>query len=265
MSKFCGNCGAPLSDDALFCAMCGHKAADFDETKTEAENVAFAQSVSENVSEYQPEPDYETKEKPKKKRKKWFFAKLIISLTLVLAILAGVAYGIISHYMFLRDVRVAVCDFVDAIYLGDDKARDKLASSRYEKELYEYLEIYDYDDMCDDIFDIRSKLMDKLYGDGITVTSEIVDFEYVPFFNEYTYYDLVEFSNGIDELEYDSIYRVKVKIDIKGDDKKDTFYHKLIAIKTDDEWNLYDLNGGYSVVVNACYFYTIDLDRFQDQ
>lgn len=260
MSKVCKNCGSPLSDYAIFCPSCGNKVEDVAEPVKETESTTVVQSVSENIPQYQSEQNNISEEKPQKKHKKSFFITLIICLTLVTVIIAGVVYGVVSYNMSFSNVRDAVGDFVDAVYLGDGKACDKLVPEEYEKEIFDYYMVDDYDDMCDGVFNKRSKWMDKLYGDDITVTSRIVDFEYVPSFNEYSYYDLIEYSNGIDELEYDCIYRVKVKIDIKGDDDKDTFYHKLIAVKTDDEWSLYDLNSGSSVCTTLCFLYTVELD-----
>lgn len=196
--------------------------------------------------------------KPKKHRV-GFWVKLVISLLIIAAIAAGVVYCVMNHMNASDEIRATVDDYVEAVYLGNEEALEKLFPEKFSAALHDELKDAGFGDVTDDVYDARLTSMSEQFGDNISVTYKITDLEFVPCFNEYYYVDMVEKNHDIANIDFDTVYRVRFDVKIKGDSGSETYSYKVIAVELDGDWYLFDLNKYAFSYVDA-YIEWLDID-----
>lgn len=296
MSKFCQNCGSPISKDAHFCFSCGAKLpADVanevepdvapepsvaepleaektttataeatvaePDAATPADSVTSEQPVSIAPESFTPvTPEAPAPKKTKRRRKASFWVKLIVFLIILAAIAAAVVYGVIDHLNAAESINKAIDDYVEAVYLGNGDALKLMMPEEYKDDLRDELDMISLDDP-EKLFKIRSESMDETFGDDILISYTITDLERVSCFNDYYYVDMIESNHIISDVELDTIYRVKFDITIKGSKDKETFSNKMAAVEMDGNWYLVNINGGGHFAYIDAYVETLEFDQ----
>lgn len=227
MSKFCGNCGTQLDDNAAFCTNCGVSLSS--ETKTEASVVSSAKNVLNVV-----------KEKSllvinKMKNDKNF-------LYTVIGVAAAVVLAIVLLCVFLGGgYKKAINNYIDATYYGNYKAAMKCMPDEYWEYMEDELNV-DLDDLEDDFeesFENREENLKEEYGKRYKVTYKVTDKDVLD--ND----DLRDIKDelkkfGIKKKDVTKAMEVEIEYTIKGSEDKDTDDTTLTLVKIGNKWYVYD-------------------------
>ena len=229
MSKFCGNCGALLEDNATICSGCG---------------------INIGV-------DATSMLKPKRKKSKKFKVILISALVVVIGVLGCVGYCVADYFLDMYAIDKELSKYIDGYYLCDIDYNDVI-----DMVPEPFVDDFKYSITKENLkktLNNRSLHFDEIYGDDISVSYEIESFDCI----SSDMYDILVMSNGMlfdmmynedyDE-EIEEMYNVVIEIDIDGDDEENTFYDNLIAIKYDDTWYLLNITGYYGVQVTPAAY-----------
>ncbi len=235
MAKFCAKCGSSVIPGAAFCYVCGAQveASPADNVQDSAAVATAEQSSVINRCESDKTAPEKAGERPKKKHLKKILALALVAVLIV----SAVSFCVINYYTSFNNIDKSIDRFVDAIYLGDEDALEKTVPEELEDE---YSRI---SSSARSTYKKRSRAMDKAFGENIKISYNIEDIEFVPSFNRYYYADkLNDFSDNFNNVEVEKVYRVLFSVTVKGDEDKETYYHRLAAIKTDNGWFLFDFS-----------------------
>lgn len=255
MSKFCGQCGAELRDDATFCTSCGAQLGGAQPNVQQPQNDSvagnFAQTASnaannaaEGVKNVYNEAVAKLEGNPNK--------KLIIGggigviALVVLVILFAVIFGGGGYKTPLKNMK-------QVVEKGDGKALQSMTMSSKQVKAFkksDYIED-EYDGDVDDYFESRAEsVQDSLkdeFGDGVKFKYTIKEKTSLKKSKLEDYEESLEnWADGYDidyEPKVTKGYKVKVKIEIEGDDDSDKDTDTLYVYKVDGDWvtsfNLY--------------------------
>lgn len=240
MSKFCGQCGAQLNDDATFCTNCGaqlnvNQAAGF-------QNGAAVQSnPAQNVKNAMG--GAVDKLKNSKYKNYILLGGIGVVVLIVLIILLSLIFGGGSYETPLKNY-VKVCE------KGDTKAyREMIPMNSDMEEAMESiakLSGMDLDEYYEEAAtDIKEDLEDK-YGDGLKVSYKVTDKEELD-------EDELEDISGLSlssllgssskkkkNSKITEGYKLEVEFTYKGDDKEKTKTEDVTVIKFDGKWCIAD-------------------------
>ena len=135
MSKFCGNCGAQMDDNAMVCGYCG---------------TAFNGTTGENFKYEDPE---------KKAKIKKIVKKIIVAAIVVAVLSIGLSIG--SSFVGYRG---AVRKFMNAYKAEDADAMVDMTCSFMQDEDYAELVAYDYENRLENDFDSFDYYFDSKYS-----------------------------------------------------------------------------------------------------
>lgn len=232
MSKFCGNCGAELQDDAVKCYNCGFNVAPQPAQSVNDENNL---TPGEKIANF-------TKDKAV-----WLFNRMMSDKKLtgiVLGAVVGVIVVIVALCLILGGgYETAIDNYIDAMYYGDvDAFFDSTPDIVLQKQLDEQgISESKYKEQLESLLEITQKTMTGTYGEDFDVDYEI------------TYEKEVEgddFEELLDDLKGQGIpkksvskaYKIEVEFSIDGENKDDTIDRDFKVAKIDGDWFIVDGN-----------------------
>lgn len=207
MAKYCGNCGAPLDDDARVCGQCGTPVAEYSGRTQEFKYV-----------------DPKKREKSKKRFK-------LIGIVVIILIIVIVAVNVISNFTgrkgFVRKVMNAYRDYdietlislsSDMYYYGYDDAAETYFESAVGYGLDSFEESvghnYKFSYAIDEIYDLSERRQDEFFD---TIEAAYPDFD-------------------ISMIEQISIAEVSVTVEQDGKSIDRTV--SITMSKEDNEWRI---------------------------
>ncbi len=227
MSKFCGNCGTQLDDNAAVCTNCGASVslvASKNNSGTPAENVIS--TIKEKSGPFVEKL---------KSDKKFLFTVLggVVAAILVLVLLFSLLFG--------GGYKRAVNNYIDAEYYGSFKSAVKCMPD----EFWEYMEDemnMDMDDLEDDFeesFEYREDELKDEYGKNYKVKYKITDKD------ELDDDDLDEIKDNLKEMgikkkDVKKAMEVELELTIKGSEDKDTDDITLNLVKIGSKWYVFE-------------------------
>ncbi len=269
MANFCEKCGSPIQNDALFCFYCGSSLANNLGVK-EPVAVPDTSVDTATVQDTEPSADMPTSEiltkadvkslegkKTKKKRKASFWIKLSVAVVLILAVLGSAAFCTTMYFVNRSNIDQAVDTYIEAVYIGNADALEEMYLDEFESEIQREIKTYEY--TAERLFRKRSIAMDKRFGNDIFIDYEIYDIKYVAPSVVDLYVDKIETYYHYNYVDIEAAYRVRFTVEVSGDKYTGVYNEKMLAIKLDGEWYLYDLNKELLAYANA-YLIGMDLD-----
>lgn len=216
MSKFCGNCGTQLDDDARVCGNCGMPCiSDNSVAYTPNVNISVAKSMA-----------------PEKKNKVKLIAGLSIA-GIALIIIAIIAVNIISSLFGYNGV------INKAMNAFEDYNTETLASMTNN---FSY-KSFDPDDIEDSISNAISYQYDKFedkVGGNLKISHEIKKAEKLADRKYEKFLDFVEDTFHYDTNDISEVVSTKITVTAKGKEGKTTEnVYDLYLIKEDGKWYLY--------------------------
>ncbi len=232
MSKYCGNCGTELMDDAVVCTNCGMNVAPANNVTESQKNVDKNLTPAEKIAAY-------TKEKSV-----WFIDKMK-SDKKFFGIVAGVAAGVvvlIVALIFISNLggyNNAIEKYVDATYFGDADAYIDSIPDEYLDSMLKLsgMSEKEFKENFENAYESVLKTYKTKYGDDYSVDFEVVD----EFKLEGDDYDelLDELKLlGIVKKSVSEAYEIEVEFTIDGSERKETVDKDFIAVKIDGDWYL---------------------------
>ncbi len=259
MQNKCEKCGSPLAEGSLFCFTCGTRIPNVDSAETkiqEPQNEIIVESKAEIIepdvtdavetNEIKPEETTVAEEKPVKKRPLNRMIALLICAAVIVCGLAVACVSVIGYFSDSSSIKSVISDYVDAVYLGEyEKAESLLPEYVLENEdTVEALEAlkrkYDPKSIADD----RSKLMDLYFGNDITVSCDVAEFERISGDAKQLLSDLINLEDASHSVKFDEAYRVVFEVNVVGTEKEETYTHYSYALQYDGEWYLYNIHSG---------------------
>ena len=249
MPKFCGQCGAQLSDEATFCTNCGAamgaqqtpQQAAQPVTNTAAQGVnPYAQpDFSQQNAAASAQPDYSNgmnniqygygsaAGKPKISKQALMVLGGVVVLVIILIVVLCTAFG--SSY------KTPIENMIKVMEDGDgDAMRNMLAKSQIDAMENVY-SLFDEDGM-DKYFDdaaesVHDGLVDQ-YGDNFKISYEIIDKEEL---DSDELSDIEDSYSYLSDSKVTAGYKLEVKMTIKGDEEK-TDKDEITVVKVDGDW-----------------------------
>lgn len=232
MSKFCGNCGTELQDDAVVCSNCGMNVAP-------VVNVEQPQNpVNENIT---PAEKFVVVAKEKTV---WLVDKMKSDKKFMSIVLGGVAgvLAIIVALVFILNLggyNKAIEKYIDATYYGDVDAYLDSIPGDYLEDMLE-LSGMSEKDFKENFEKSYESILDSYvskYGDDYTVDFEVVD-EYE--LTDDDFEDVLDDFKalGISKKSITEAYEIEVEFTIDGSKRKDTVDKDFTAVKIDGDWYL---------------------------
>ncbi len=228
MSKFCGNCGTELQDDAVFCTNCG---------------VSIAPQVEETAVASESTPG-DAAVAAVKKGAVAFIDKCKTDkkfLGILLGAVAGVIVIIVALCLiFGGSYEKAIDKYIDATYYGDmDAALEMIPGDA----LDEMLDAYDmtkkeFKEQMKEEWESEEEDLEDEFGKNIKVSYKVIDEEEM---DEDDLDDLKDMLKemGVSKKSVSKAYEIEVEFTIEGDDDEDTVEEDFTAVKIDGEWYLF--------------------------
>ncbi len=222
MSKFCGNCGNQMPDDAVVCGNCGSA---LDNGAAPADNV--------NVGAL--------------KEKAPLLAAAVAVLLVLIIIIASVAGG---------GYKKALKKNMAMSFKGQVKHMEKLAP----KEVWEYIEdeadmdIKDLQEEYEDSWDDIEDSLEDEYGKNIRASFKITDKDKVDKDDLKEIKDSLKDNYDIAKKDVKKAYELEVDITVKGKDDEDTEDVDLYAVKIGSKWYILSAGGSFMPSLYG-YFY----------
>ena len=239
MANFCEKCGSKIREGALFCASCGIKIENEADRSFNLNNAVGSNDkmVTESMKTTVPDEapaQANVIDNINKKRIAWFKWFVAIFLLLVIVVTCTILY-----FVERGNIKTVVGNYVDAIYLGDTDVLEELYPDVYDDEIEKEVKSFIF--TSEGLYKRRSTKMDNRFGDDIFVSFEIRDIKYVSPSVADLFLDKIEEKYGYKEVEIDSAYRVRFDVEIDGDDDTETYSQRMLAVKIDGQWYLYEM------------------------
>ena len=230
MSKFCGNCGTELQDDAVQCYNCGFNVVP---QPAQSENKAQELTPGEKIANL-------TKDKAT-----WLFGKMMSDKKftgIVLGAVVGVVAVIVALCLiFGGGYETAIDNYVDAIYYCEvDAFFDSAPDFLIDKQIDEQgITKSQYKKQIESLLEVTHKTVITTYGDDfdvdyeITYEKEITGDDYEKLLDDLK-------GQGIPKKSVSTAYELEVEFTIDGDKKKDTVDRELTVAKIDGDWFIVD-------------------------
>ncbi len=228
MSKFCGNCGTELQDDAVVCSNCGVNLAPKAEEAAPAADTTPADVAVAAVKKGA------TVFIDKCKSDKKF-------LGIVLGAVAGVvALIVVLCLIFGGGYEKAIDRYVDANYYGDYDACLELIPDDMLDKMLDSMDITkkEFKEQFKEEWEDKKDRLEDEFGKDIKVSYKVTDEDKID------KDDLDEIKDGLKEMGISkkSItegYEIEVEFTIEGDDDEDTEEETFNALKIDGEWYIF--------------------------
>lgn len=225
MSKFCGNCGTELPDEAVVCSNCGCNLAPVaaqPDVATPGENAVAA--VKDKTNEIIGKVKTDSK-----------FRNLII--TIAGGVVAAVVLIVVLVSVFAGGYKKAIDNYIDAFIFGEYDAY----KACYPEKIWKNLE----DDATDksefkDSFKIIKEELKEEYGKDIKVNYEILDKDEVDADDLDDIRDYLKETFNIPKKSVTAAYEIEVKLTIEGDEDEDEDTTDFTLVKIDGDWYQYD-------------------------
>ena len=254
----CPNCKAKNPKSASFCFNCGCKMINDKRSEILTEPV-----IVEPVNTPEPSiviasaPTIENEKNFKRKSKPFWMKYLYVIIPAVLIIVSIVTI-VIGRVVVSSEIGSAVDNYVEAVYLGDTEKIEYLIPEKYKSALKNEMKSYYYT-KPENLYRQRSSNFEKKFGSNIKITYGVSDIERVEYFNEYYYLDLLESAHNLENVELESVYRVKFHVKFVGNKSEKTYNSKMSALKIDGKWYLFDLENKKLAFVSV-YAPELELD-----
>lgn len=225
MSKFCGNCGTELPDEAVVCSNCGCNLAPDaaqPDVATPGENAVVA--VKDKTNEIIGKVKTDSK-----------FRNLLIAI-------AGGVVAVVLLIVILVSVlggayKKALDNYIDAVFFGEYDAY----KACYPEKIWKNLE----DDATDksefkDSFKITKEMLKEEYGKDIKVDYEILEKDEVDEDDLDDIRDYLKETFNIPKKSVTAAYEIEVNLVIEGDEDEDEDTGYFTLVKIDGDWYQYD-------------------------
>lgn len=232
MSKFCTNCGAELSDDALFCVACGNPIPEAE--PVEESPVAEAAPVAETAPVAEATPVAETAPVAPAAFDIKKFLPVIIGAAAVVFI---AVVALVASTVFGKGYEAPV-KYKVAVIKGDFSNLEKMAP----KEYWDYYEEKYDADVADVIEDLEDEYEDALeaiedeYGDNFKISYKVTDKKELSDKKLSTIRDNLKDNYGIAKKSVTDGYKLDVELKIKGSEDEDENEVEMIVVKIDGKW-----------------------------
>lgn len=243
MSKFCGQCGAQLNDDATFCTNCGANLGQpaqqtnaNQSVNTDAIKNAAATAQAKVSQGYDAAKNTVTTAVKKGDKKTLAVVGGIVVLAVVLVI-------ILLCLIFGGGYKTPLKKMVKAYTDGDGKAyRQMTVSDKMYKAMAE--EDDDVDDDYDKYGEEAQESLENKYGDNVKVSYSVKSktaLKKTLLESKQTQLELKADRKDLDyEPKVTKGYKLKVEIKIKGSDDDDKSTSTLYVYKVDGDWIMED-------------------------
>ena len=245
MSKFCGQCGAQLDDNATFCTNCGANLGQ----SVQQSNIQ-QQNVQPNVVPGFGAVNNGAVAVKKGSKKTIAVVGVIAALVIILVVVLIIAFSLGGGY------KAPLNSMKKALEKGDGKSVIRMSiSDKYYKALKDNDDVVDehfdgdVDDYFDNIGDQLLKSMEDRYGENIKVTYDIKKKKKIKKSDLEDYQD--DLQSQADRIDLDDYepkvtegYELKVKLSVKGDDDKDSDTDDINVYKVDGDWVMEGQLGG---------------------
>lgn len=221
MSKFCGNCGTQLEDDAVVCSNCGCNLA----PANNGTPAAAGATPGENAVAFAKEKTGAFIGKLKSDKK---FLGIVLG-----AVAAVIVLIVVLVLVFGGGYKKAIDNYIDAMYYGDYSAY----KATMPKEVLEDLDI-SKDDFKEEFESIKDELEEE-YGKDYDVSYDIIEEEK---YNEDDLDDLrdrLKNYYGISKRSVTAAYDVEIELTIDGSEDEDTKELDFTIVKIDGDWYIY--------------------------
>ena len=237
MSKFCGNCGAELGDDATICVNCGWKSEAVAETETINAETAPEQSSSESS----PADDGK---KPDKKK-----TAILIGGIAVVVIAAIVGFILLIGAIFGGGgAQGALNNYDEVMKNPTTKNVEKLAPEKYWESFVE-----DDDSNFNDVDEVHEYFVENLedaieyfedeFGDNIRISFKIEKEKDVKSSTLDDAKDLLKDHYDIPKKDIKKMVKLEVLLKIKGSEDEDEEETTMYAIQIGNNWYVCSANG----------------------
>ncbi len=241
MSKFCGQCGAQLNDNATFCTNCG---ASITPQQTAAQQTSapvsgFQQAAQNiNMNTIKDAVSMENIKNLKSKPNKLTIAILgiLLALIIILVIILCAIFGGGSY-------KTPIDNLVKVYNKGDGDALEDLMPPYYDdmSEALSGLADVDFDEKAEEI---RDEFEDE-FGEDAKMSYEIIDKEKLDD-DELDDYNAMSSLTSLlsdkkaSKYEVTKAYQLTVKFTVEGDDDDSSEKMDIVVGKMDGEWCLLD-------------------------
>lgn len=203
MSKFCMQCGAQIDDNAEICSSCG------------APQTVQSPQTSETAA---------VAEKNSKKSKVPAIAITAVVIVILLLILKA---------LFGGSYKEPIKNMCKALETGKGKYIYKCMPKSLMDEEFEDMKKSEIIDEFDEMAEGVQELLENQYGDDLKISFKIKDKEKID------KDDIEDLEDDLD-IKISKGYEVKVKLNIKGDDDKDTTTTNIEVYKVKGDWCVLD-------------------------
>lgn len=261
MSKFCSNCGEPLSDDAAFCGKCGARAGEENLSAQTAADSTEQEQISDSCpsscetcggTQCGQQPAAQTDGfvgkvntfvgnlKKKDKKAIGITAGVVAALILIVVLVICLSGG---------GPEKALDTYIDVAFYGKVGKTEKLAP----KEYWEYLEdkmgldLEDAEDWMKTSYKETIRKMEDEYGDDIRISYKITEKDDVKKSTLDTLKDTIKSSYDIPKKNVTDAVELDVEMTVKGDEDEETRDHTFYVVKVDGNWYVCDSDGNFKV------------------
>lgn len=222
MSKFCGNCGAQLDDNAIICGYCGAKINPIQPINAGSVNIPGVSKISDPIKE----------EKNKK------LVKIIIA-AIAIIIVAVIAINIIAPFVGYKG---AVKKSINALENEDSSAMADIMSDMWNIEC-DYSES-DVESEADDIISSMMNELDDNVGYNIKISYSIEDTDKLSSKKFDSFMDnrlSDEYADEYSDINVKEIMVVDLKLTVKGSKGKEEYTcNGCYYAKENNKWKLID-------------------------
>jgi hypothetical protein len=225
---FCTNCGTNLSNDTLFCTICGAKVAG---NQQQASGNTGAVPFVEG---YQSTPTYGGNQYPQKSNNK---KTIMIAGIAAAAFIFIVIIILVGKSILTPNYNKPIKYMVKGMQNGDFDLMMKAYPDFMKDQIEESLAYY-----SDDINDFMKEYMNTFkeqYGDNFVVTYKIVDKEKLDSSDVESLEEEIEYTYD-EKINIDEIYELDVELSIKGSDGEDSDTSTFTVFKVGSKWYIMD-------------------------
>ena len=261
MSKFCKNCGAEMSDEAVFCKVCGTSTQTNIATEDAQNNVQQESPVYSEASFEESNveaPATETTKQPgfivainnyisklkNKDQKTIFITSGIVLVLIALFVLAIVLPG--------GGPEDALDDYIEVYFKGDIDLVEDLAPEVYWEELSDKdnadLDVEDVQEYIEEVhYDSIIDVLENKCGRDVKVSYEIVGTDEVGKSKLEKMKETLKSKYDIPKKDVEEAVELEVEFKFKGDEDIEEDEETFYAVKIDGDWYICNVNGSLKV------------------
>lgn len=231
MSKFCGNCGAQLDDDAVVCSNCGCNIAPAatpasaeTENATPGENAVAA--IKAGTGKFFDKVKTDSN-----------FRNIVIGIAAGFVALIVLIVVLVS--VFGGGYKRAIDNYIDATFYGDYSAyKANIPDAMWDslKESGDALDKEDYKEQ----YKMFKEYFEDQYGKNISVDYKVTDEDELDEDDLDDLRDELKSDYGIAKKSVTKAYELEVEFTIEGDDDEDSNEEIITVVKIDGDWYVID-------------------------